>query len=473
MDIAQIMASVLVIAGAAILVKAISLAGIISQRFNKVEKLKAWRILRVLMLLFLLGYIAAVFAIYTERKELLELMTGLVFALGAAFVLLMMKTNRETFDYIESKDERFKHLVNEVQDYAIIMLDAEGYIRSWNRGAQNIKGYTRKEVIGSSFRKFYSENDCLSDKPGRLLKLAYEEGRAQDEGWRVRKDGSQFWANVAITAIHNHKGQVIGYSKVTRDLTERKAAEDATREHLRMLESKNKELEQFTYIASHDLQEPLNTLQSLVEILSADYEAQLDDTGKQTMTYLSDTAGRMSLLIKGLLDYGRIGHNSEKEKVDCTRMLLEIQQDLSGSLNKRQAELHFGALPRLNAYHTDLRLLLQNLISNAIKFNRPGVNPRVRVTAVQEKDFWHFTVTDNGIGISEEHQDRIFTLFQRIHNRDMYEGTGIGLAHCRKIVELHGGQIWVESEPGVGSTFHFTIPINENDEKEVELHLAS
>lgn len=472
-ELSQIIASALVMAGVIILVIALLRVKEIRQKFDAEYNPGTWGILQTLMYLFLLGFGASLAIILLGNTLWLKLLLGVVFMMGAVFVLLVMKTSLDTLKNLKKNEMRFRHLISEVQDYAIIMMDKEGYIQTWNQGAQKIKGYAKSEIIGQNFRRFYTEQDRASNQPDKLLEMALLEGRAQDEGWRVKKDGSTFWANVSITAIHDEKGEITGFSKVTRDLTERKKAEDITREHLQELQLKNNELEQFTYIASHDLQEPLNTLQSLIDILKVDYSNMFDEAGEQTLDYIMETTDRMSQLVKGLLDYGRIGRNKELSKVDCTRLVLDIQRDLATAFKEKDASLYMGPLPTISAYETDIRLLFQNLISNAIKFKRPGINPAVKVTAERHDDRWHFSVKDNGIGISDEHKERIFVIFQRINNRDAYEGTGIGLAHCKKIIELHGGEIWVESASGEGSAFHFTIPIKNNHEKEIELHIAS
>lgn len=474
--------------------------------------------------------------------------------------------------------EHFHSLVSEIQDYAILSLDAKGNIESWNKGAEKIKGYKTEEIIGKSFKLFYPEADRKNGKPDNLLRLAKKEGRAQDEGWRQKKDGRLFWANVTITALFNEKGEVTGYSKVTRDLTKtrqtaealrlseekyRTLYEDAPVMHINVnpsdakikdcnrlvverlgygskeeligqpifalyhedcleevktafhqfastgqvkdtelilkhkdgskipvilnvsavrdengkiirssstwveitelkktqeeLKTKNKELEQFVYITSHDLQEPLRTVTSFAELIQLEHQSQLNDEADLYLQYISESAARMRALIKGLLDYSRIGRQREDAFIESHIILESIFADLKLYIAENEATFEVGDLPNLNGNKTELRMLFQNLISNAIKFRKEGTPPRIKITAKKAGSHWQFAVKDNGIGIDDSYKGKIFLIFQRLHTNQEYEGTGIGLAHCKKIVELHGGKIWVESEPNKGSTFYFTL----------------
>ncbi len=223
------------------------------------------------------------------------------------------------------------------------------------------------------------------------------------------------------------------------------------------LEARNKELTQFTSIASHDLKEPLNSISGIIQLLREEYEGKFDEQADELLSFISQANERMVNVINSLLDYGRLGKEKEKTVVNCNELIEVIQQDFSVKLKESQATVEVDELPELLGYKTELRLLFQNLISNAIKFKKPGEKPVVRISATK-KDEWTFAVTDNGIGIDEKHQDKIFSIFKRLHSEAEYEGFGIGLAHCKKIVQLHNGKIWVESAAGEGSTFYFTIP---------------
>ncbi|MES1161009.1 MAG: ATP-binding protein, partial [Bacteroidota bacterium] len=223
------------------------------------------------------------------------------------------------------------------------------------------------------------------------------------------------------------------------------------------IESKNKELEQFAYVASHDLQEPLRTISGFVELIQKQYRGKFDANADKLLDYISQASDRMKILIKDLLDYSRIGREKEIKQVDCNNLLAEVLADLEQVIKESGATVRSERLPVLHAYPTELKLLFQNLITNSIKFHKPGLAPAVAIGSEKENGHWKFSVRDNGIGIDQQFTERIFIIFQRLHNRTQYEGSGIGLAHCKKIAELHGGHIWVESEPGEGSRFFFTI----------------
>lgn len=226
----------------------------------------------------------------------------------------------------------------------------------------------------------------------------------------------------------------------------------------RQLELKNRELEQFAYIASHDLQEPLRSVASLTELLQTECLDDLNEEGRKSLEFISEATARMSQLIKGLLDYSRIGRNHQAEQIDCNELVQSILSNLNASIDESNAEVKVGELPSLKAYKMELGLIFQNLISNAIKFRSTARPLRIKIEASQKNDFWEFDVSDNGIGLNKDHYQRIFLLFQRLHKRNEYQGTGIGLAHCQKIVDLHGGRIWVDSVENQGSKFFFTIP---------------
>lgn len=223
------------------------------------------------------------------------------------------------------------------------------------------------------------------------------------------------------------------------------------------LQSKNRELEQFAYVASHDLQEPLRTTTSFVNLFRSQYKEKLDDTADKYLDYIVQSSERMKVLVTDLLDYSRLGREKELQEVDSNLILKEVLADLHNVIHETNAEIKVGALPVLQAYPTEFKLLLQNLIINAIKFRKPGENPRIDIQADDAGGYWKFTVSDNGIGIEKKHQEKIFIIFQRLHNRTEYEGSGIGLAHCKKVAELHRGSIYVQSELGMGSRFIFTL----------------
>jgi len=615
----------------------------------------------------------------------------------------------------EESEQRFQSLVDAVDEYAIFMLDPDGYVRSWNKGAERIKGYSASEIIGEHFSTFYTADDREDGVPERNLTRAYETGTFEDEGWRVRSDGSRFWANVTITAIYD-EGELQGYAKITRDLTERREQEqrlrreyelseriletspvgiavvnpdgsaaranermgelldlpddgpayttaqrdmydengdllpidqrpvprvfetgdavtdreirldrpdgpqwlsinarpianehgeieqvvetatditdlkelarrrkreleerekeldavqlvtnlletseqpapdllqefvtglpqffqyperiavcvsvgddevttdtyeplerritassstvndtpiaidvvlhddpslaaDGTatfsdeerelletlatllklhfdrREYIDELQASNERLEQFAYAASHDLQEPLRMISSYVQLIESRYAEVLDEDGEEFLAYAIDGAERMREMIDGLLEYSRVETRGDPfEPVDLDVVLSDVLADLQFSIEEHDAEITAESLPTVMGDASQLRQVFQNLLENALEYSGDEP-PRVRIDAERTGDEWTISVSDSGIGIDVDDNERVFEVFQRLHTREEYTGTGIGLALCRRIVERHGGVIWVDSEPGEGATFSFTLPATDS-----------
>lgn len=224
------------------------------------------------------------------------------------------------------------------------------------------------------------------------------------------------------------------------------------------LEAKNKELNQISYATSHDLQEPLRTLMSMCDLLGEEYKDKLDGFGEEILGYIVQSSQRMSDLVKDLMIYNNVGRTNEVTEIDCQEVLKAIQVDLSTIISESQANIEVSELPIINGYKTEIRLLFQNLISNSIKFKNKDKALNISVSSSENSSEWQFSVSDNGIGIAPQHQEKIFLIFQKLSNRGEYDGTGVGLAHCKKIIDHHDGRIWVDSDGIEGCTFHFTIP---------------
>ena len=223
------------------------------------------------------------------------------------------------------------------------------------------------------------------------------------------------------------------------------------------LNNQNKELEQFTYIASHDLQEPLRSLISFTQLLEEDCFQNLGPDGQAYVQYISKSSHRMQDLVKGLLEYARIGKSKEIELINGDELFNEVLEDIKVKIEDKKAKINIDEMPNFHGYALEFRLLIQNLLINALKFVKEGVEPEIQVSVKDNGEDYLFSIQDNGIGIEPKNYEKIFTIYKRLHKRGEFEGVGIGLSHCKKIVELHGGNIWVESLPHEGSTFYFTI----------------
>lgn len=363
-------------------------------------------------------------------------------------------------DITEAKRARLASLelaaIIESCEEAIIGKTIEGIIQSWNKGAERLYGYTEKEVLGKPITILFPE-DKMQEFEDIMSNIRSHQGIQQLETIRRRKDGKNIQVAITISPITDQTGHLIGSSTLAYDITERKQREKDLAEKTEELARSNQELQQFAYVASHDLQEPLRMVSSYTQLLRKRYKGQLDADADEFIGFAVDGANRMQQLICDLLEYSRVGAKETPiEPVDCNVIMRSVIDNLSSSIEETQGQVTTDVLPTLKANPTQLSQLFQNLLGNAMKF-KGEVRPIVHVTAKKEGTNWRFAFRDNGIGIPTDQQQRIFDIFQRLHSRSEYPGTGIGLAICKKIVESHGGRIWVTSSPGEGSTFYFTL----------------
>ena len=480
---------------------------------------------------------------------------------------------------LRESEERYRMLLDGIEDYAIFMMDPRGQILSWNAGAELMKGYRADEIIGQNFSCFFPPEDIEQGRPEEILRLTSAAGRHEEQGMRVRKDGSRFLASLTFTALYDQAGDLRGFSEFSHDLTESKESvakyrglleaapdamvvvnqagvivlvntqverqfgyrrdelvgekikkiipegfaerliADATRstaealaQHIgagielsgrrkdgtefpieimlsplestegilvtaairnisarkkseqelavanQVLEESNLELKQFAYIASHDLQTPLRSITGFVQLLQQEYEGKLDEQAQDWILRTVRAVARMQTLIRDLLSYSCV----EARSGPFTQIpFLDIVNDalilLESSIHDSGGQVTCDKLPMVMGDRSQLVQLMQNLIGNGLAY-RSDKPPHIHISAERGGKDWIFSVRDNGIGIDPKHYDQIFEIFKRLHNQKDKPGTGIGLAVCRRVVNRHGGKIWVESEPGHGSTFHFTIP---------------
>ena len=488
---------------------------------------------------------------------------------------------------LRESEERYRMLLDGVQNYAIFMMDPRGQIVSWNAGAERIKGYTGDQIIGRNFSCFFLPEDIERGRPEQILRMIAASGRHEEQLMRVRRDGTRYLASVTLTALRDAAGNLRGIAEIShdlsditerkqteekyrtlfnsidegyctievlfdesdkpidyrflelnpsfvkqtgiqnalgkrireiaplheeywfeiygkialtgeparfehfaaqlhrwfdvyafrvgtpregkvavlfRDITKRKEAEALLLQKVEELNRSNKELGQFAYVASHDLQEPLRMVASYTQLLSRRYKGKLDSDADEFIAFAADGASRMQRLIQDLLTYSRVG-TKEKDLRDTSseETLQQALVNLRGAIEESGAMVTHDPLPTVLADEMQLIQLFQNLVGNAIKYQNPGV-PRVHISAAKNGGGkWIFSVQDNGLGIDSQYFERIFGMFQRLHKREEFSGTGIGLAICKKIVERHGGSISVESQPGEGSTFRFALAGSERN----------
>lgn len=375
---------------------------------------------------------------------------------------------RQKNEQLRRSEDRYYRMIEEVQDYAIIFLSTSGEIQNWNSGAQKIKGYSAAEVIGRRFTIFYSPEDRDLGLPEKLLSEAAEHGKAVHEGWRIRKDGTRFWASVVITALHDNDNRIIGFSKVTRDLTERREAEQALDQKNRALEEANAQLSSFAFVASHDLKEPLRKIQVFTSRI-VDTEV-LSKKSTEYVGKITQSAHRMQALIDDLLAFSKLSAPGEMERVNLNKVVAGVQSDLEVAIADKQATIVSESLPAIQGTAFQIHQLFLNLFSNSLKFAKAGRTPLISI-GYQSVDgpvpahgvflnipYHRITISDNGIGFSQDQAARIFDVFYRLHSKDSFEGAGIGLAIVKRVVENHKGIIATEGRPDEGASFFVYFP---------------
>ncbi len=371
---------------------------------------------------------------------------------------------------LRASEERFRMLVEDVDDYAIFMLDPHGRVIIWNVGAERIYGYRSSEIIGKKFNRFYPPEDRARGKPEQALSEAVVEGSFRDEGWQLRKDGSRYWGVIVITALRDEKETLSGFSVITRDISMRKEADDEIRrlnarleqrveERTAELQEAYREMEAFSYSISHDLRAPLIHIAGFAELLTTDTESVLDDKARRYLQTIVNSTKRMARMIDDLLAFSRTSRAElHKVRVSMAEIVKEVMNDLQPEMKERTITWNIHELPDVQGDPFLLRQAVFNLVANALKYTRKRAEARIEIGATPSGGEILFFVRDNGVGFNMDYSSKLFGVFQRLHSSSEFEGTGIGLANVRSIVKRHGGRTWAEAVVDQGATFYFSLP---------------
>src|SRR5215470_2632456 len=398
--------------------------------------------------------------------------------LGAVLVLRDVTHERRVQEALRQSEEKLRLMIDSIQDYAIFMLDAAGRVASWNPGAERIKGYRAQEIIGTHFSRFFPTADVQAGKPARQLELAAAQGRFEEEGWRVRKDGSQFWASVVISPMRDDSGRLIGFTDVTRDMTDRKCAEELLRGNERKAEEERhrtalaqeavRERDVFLSVAAHEFRTPLTALQLKLQGLKRLIQKELAGTAflskvETRFQHALRQTDRLSELVERLVDVSRIATGGLE--MHCARVELEsIVRDAISDFREKpiaaRTDIRLSVSGDSHGSWDGWRLeqVLLNLLSNAVKY---GDGKRVDVSVEGRDSEVRLTVCDQGIGIAEGDVKRIFNPFERAAPVEHFAGLGLGLYITKHIVQAHGGRIELSTKPREGAKFTVVLPRNE------------
>ncbi len=398
----------------------------------------------------------------TGPRSEVEVLRARIATLEAA---LLRTTNRD------SRSTQGPDLIDRIQwegliaaivdssDDAIISKDLNGTIMTWNQGAERLFGYTARDAIGKPITML-AFPDRMDEMPSILRRIKNGERVEHYETIRKAKDGRRIDISLTVSPIFGPNRTIIGASKIARDITERKQAEAASAHRAEQLNRANADLLQFSYIASHDLKEPLRAIRAFTELFLLEHQHPLTDEERSWLDRVVQAAGRMNAMITDLLSYSQHSSNEAVFEDVATREAVEWAIEnvsLAAASADAKIECDFASLPRVRGNKIALAQVFQNLLGNAVEYRGPAT-PAIQIVAKRKGQTWMFAVRDNGTGIDPRYFEQIFVMFKRLHRSNEHAGTGIGVALCKRIVENHGGRIWVESEIGKGSTFFFTLP---------------
>ena len=386
---------------------------------------------------------------------------------------LEQRIQERSLELLES-EQRFRLMVDNLREYCIFFLDSQGLITDWTDSAQRMEGYSPTETLGRHYSLLFERDQPgkAMDNANQMMRLAASRGQHELQSWHRRKDGSEYWSHSLLIALRDDQGELKGFAKINRDMTDAKRLDDLMRNINDELENRvadrteqllaaNKDLESFSYSVSHDLRSPLRHISSFVSLLEEHLTGQLDDTAQKYLSTIGGSARHMSQLIDGLLAFSRLGRSAVNlTAVDFTLLVDAVVSQLAHDTQGRVVD--WVIAPDLPVVHGDALLLREvwaNLLGNAFKYTRPRERARIEVGwSVDPAVGYTFYVCDNGVGFDTKYASKLFGVFQRLHRATEFEGTGIGLALTRRILERHGGSIWAESQAGQGSVFHFSLP---------------
>jgi len=356
------------------------------------------------------------------------------------------------------EENRFNANLLSMIGQAAIATNLDGVVNYWNKAAENIYGWKQEEAIGKNIMQLITPE--TNKEQAKQIMEGLKNGQTWSGEFKVRKkDRTNFPALVTNAPIYDEYNVLSGIIGISSDITQEVKNKELLKRYTLELERSNEELEQFAFMASHDLQEPLRMIASFMDLLQRKYGEKLDEKGHQYIHFATDGAKRMKQIILDLLEYSRATRPTEvREEVDINDVLSEFKQLRRKLISEKSASINYSNLPILKTYRAAITQILHCLLDNALKYSKPGMAPKVEINAIENKKGWKFYIKDNGIGIDPQFYDKIFIIFQRLHNREQYAGTGIGLSIAKRHVEFLGGRIWVESTLGEGTIFYFDIP---------------
>jgi PAS domain S-box-containing protein len=385
------------------------------------------------------------------------------------FVRQQLVERQQEQEALCRSEERYRTLVENAHGYGIYLLDPAGRITTWNASAARIEGYRAEDIVGQHISRLFPPEEVQAGRPGLILREAASRGRYEEDGLRVRKDGSRHWVHIVVTPLRNQQGQLYGFAKIAHDITDRKLMEDESRQLNAQLEYRvtertaelaaaNKELEAFSYSVSHDLRAPLRAIDGFARILGEDYVERLDQEGQRLLGVIRNETQRMGQLIDDLLAFSRLGRKQmESVNFDLGLLARQVFQECAARAPDRQLRFQVESLPAAQGDPAMLRQVFANLIANSIKFTRNKAVAEIQIGCRDDGRETIYFVKDNGAGFDMKYSHKLFGVFQRLHSDREFEGTGVGLALVKRIIHRHGGRVWAEGKLNEGATIYFTL----------------